>query len=499
MSRARIRLCLAALLAGLTLFRLYYVQTIPLAADETNYWQWSRHLAWGYFDQGPLIAWIIRLGTWALGQTELGVRITAVLLSLGVSLLLYDFCRRLLDDEALGLIVVLAANASLLFAVGAVIQTYDTLQAFLWLLGLELAGLAVFQDRPGAWYGAGAAAGLAMLAKYSSVLLPPLLFAFLLASPRYRFWLRRRQPWLAALLAGLIFSPNLVWNARHHWVAFAYTLGQSGNGFRFSSPEFLAVQAVLVGPVLLGLVALGLILAWGQARRGDERQAFLLWTSLPVLLLFFVLSAKTRIHGNWPAPGYLAGLLAAGLALKPRLAASIPWRRWGLVAVLSGCLLVGLALFHGPVLRLVKPAPLADPTAEIYGWPEMGRAIGQVLADWPGPDKPFIFGLRYQMASLAAFYTPGQPRTEGLYLPGQRLNAYLFWTDPRRLKGRDGLAVIDVHRDKRPDLELLFNKVTLLRELELKGPAGTVVNRVALHYCQGFKGRDARPAKFLKP
>ena len=45
-----------------------------LAPDEAYYWVWSRHLALSYFDHGPMVAWLIRLGTLAGGQTELGVR-----------------------------------------------------------------------------------------------------------------------------------------------------------------------------------------------------------------------------------------------------------------------------------------------------------------------------------------------------------------------------------------------------------------------------------------
>src|SRR5262245_15833853 len=46
----------------------------PLAFDEAYYWQWSKNLAWGYYDHPPMIAFMIRAGTELFGDTSLGVR-----------------------------------------------------------------------------------------------------------------------------------------------------------------------------------------------------------------------------------------------------------------------------------------------------------------------------------------------------------------------------------------------------------------------------------------
>ena len=38
-----------------------------LCGDEAEYWAWSRKLDWSYYSRGPVIAWLIRLGTEILG------------------------------------------------------------------------------------------------------------------------------------------------------------------------------------------------------------------------------------------------------------------------------------------------------------------------------------------------------------------------------------------------------------------------------------------------
>ena len=54
---------------------------LPLSFDEAYYWMWSKHLAWGYYDHPPMVAFMIRAGTMLFGDTSFGVRAGALLLS----------------------------------------------------------------------------------------------------------------------------------------------------------------------------------------------------------------------------------------------------------------------------------------------------------------------------------------------------------------------------------------------------------------------------------
>src|SRR5437879_7811477 len=77
----RWRLLAALLIVGAAgLHVAYLVPPCPLdlAPDEAHYWDWSRHLDWSYYSKGPLVAYLIRAGCAALGDTALGVRAPAV-------------------------------------------------------------------------------------------------------------------------------------------------------------------------------------------------------------------------------------------------------------------------------------------------------------------------------------------------------------------------------------------------------------------------------------
>src|SRR5271165_4561992 len=48
--------------------------SVPLTGDEAYYWEWSRHLALGYVDHPPGVAYTILLFSW-LGQSPFAVRL----------------------------------------------------------------------------------------------------------------------------------------------------------------------------------------------------------------------------------------------------------------------------------------------------------------------------------------------------------------------------------------------------------------------------------------
>jgi undecaprenyl-diphosphatase len=78
------RSCKEALFLVLILmsfFRIWLIITGPfdLTPDEAHYWEWSRRPDWSYYSKGPMIAWLIRVGTLLFGNTVLGIRVVAVL------------------------------------------------------------------------------------------------------------------------------------------------------------------------------------------------------------------------------------------------------------------------------------------------------------------------------------------------------------------------------------------------------------------------------------
>ena len=347
-----------ALVAALLILRAVMAGLLPLTADEAYYWLWSKHLAAGYYDHPPAIAWLIRAGTSLFGDTPLGVRLMGVVLSLPASWFVWKAGKLILNDEARAALGVLFFNLTLMISVELLAATPDmpsvvTSAAFLYCLA------RVQATQNGKWWLAvGVAAGLGLLSKFSALFLGGGALLWLIVDTRQRAWLRSPWPYLGACLALLIFSPNLVWQSQHHWQTFAFQFGRVGGGHftvRYLG-EFLAAQMGLATPFLFVLMLVGL----GRGTRQDSGlllPAILVWTGTGY---FIEHALHDRVQGNWPCFLFpaLAILAADAFWLQG-------WRRWIslLAAPLAALLLAGVY-----VQALFMPLHLAkDPLARILG------------------------------------------------------------------------------------------------------------------------------------
>ena len=62
-----------------TLLNIFQSWTTELTSDEAYYWFYASNLEWGYYDHPPLLALLVKMGTFLLNG-EIGVRLFNVLL-----------------------------------------------------------------------------------------------------------------------------------------------------------------------------------------------------------------------------------------------------------------------------------------------------------------------------------------------------------------------------------------------------------------------------------
>jgi undecaprenyl-diphosphatase len=402
---------------------------VPLLPDETYYWEWSRHLAFGYFDHPPLVAWLIGLGTTLLGVNPLGVRIMMIVSGVVASVAIALIARRVANAHT-------AAESAIVISVmplaaaGLVLATNDAPLLALTALALFFIIRALQSELRSAeslkaWAGAGVMLGLAFCSKYTSILLPVgVLVAFVTHRrlwPRFTEW----GPYVACVVAAAVFLPVLMWNARHGWISFVYQI-EHGLGETITLREawrhegdLVGGQAGLATPILFVMIAIAVAKSL-RPRLGPEK--WLLAVVTTVFFAFFVYSAlRKRVEANWPAPAYIGGVV---------LFACYKWseisKRWraagiGLAGVLS------LAVYLHAMQPIVPIPPAKDPLARAYGWREVAQAVGRAaVAPLPMGAKAFMAADRYQEASEIAYWLPGNPETFALNLGGRR-NQYDLW------------------------------------------------------------------------
>ncbi|HEY3891834.1 MAG TPA: glycosyltransferase family 39 protein, partial [Bradyrhizobium sp.] len=343
----------------MTVMRVIYACAIDLRTDEAYYWTWSKENVLSFLDHPPMIAWFIRFGTAIFGDTNFGVRFAGVLAMLVTQLLLADLVRRATHDFRAVVLAVLMPEAALYYGllmakVSPDVALIPFAVAMLWAL------VRLSESGDGRWWlAAGLFAGLALLSKFTVVMLVPAVLAFMLVPDWRSRWMKSPSPWLAALIAVAVFLPVLVWNAGHDWASFRFQSVRVTATHELSLRtvgDFLGLQFGLVGFILLPVVLSGVgLTAWRGYRRGDA-VALLLSTCVIVPFgYFFWTSLTLRVGDTWPMFMWPAGFAATAIniAMLPREG----WPAWTVrstaawanAAVASGMVFVVLVFLYSVV------------------------------------------------------------------------------------------------------------------------------------------------------
>lgn len=408
---------LIGLLVALSAWRWLASATLgmELYADEAQYWSWSLQPDWGYYSKPPMIAWLIHAGTRMFGDGELGVRAATFLVWPLTSWVLFILTRRLYradeNPERIAFWSALIFATLPLTSIGGILITTDGPLLFFWALTLYFLVRALQDGLRRDWLLAGACAGFGLLSKYSMIFFAPSLLVYLLISPERRYWLLRPWPYVAALTALLVLSPNLIWNARHGYVSLHHTAEISQLDRAWVHWDALADFALAQFGVFGPLAALGLLIALWHWRTllADDRSRFLAAFCVVPLAAFMALSLLSRAFANWAAFAYITGAALVALWWSSRQRPF--WLYW----ILSVNLIIAAGGYHYRTLAETAGIELTRKT-DIYkrvsGYRQLGAKVADILRRHPG--SRLLADDRKSMASLLYYARPES--LDGRYL-----------------------------------------------------------------------------------
>ena len=355
-SALRQLLAVAALIAAMTVLRLTYASLLDLRTDEAYYWTWSKENVLSFLDHPPMIAWFIRFGTAIFGDTNLGVRFAGILAMLVTQLLLADIVRRVTHDVRAVVMVLLFPEAALYYGL-LMAKVSPDVALIPFAIAMVWALIRLWEGGDARWWlAAGVFGGLALLSKFTAVMLIPAVLAFMLVPDWRGRWLRSPYPWLAALIAVALFLPVLIWNAGHDWASFRFQFvrATATHGWSFRTVgDFIGLQFGLVGFISLPVVLSALATtAWRGYRRFDAVAILLSTCVIIPFAYFFWRSLTLRVGDTWPMFIWPAGFAAAAINItmlrrEGRPAAMIALAvSWSRVAIVSGIAFVVVVFFY---------------------------------------------------------------------------------------------------------------------------------------------------------
>ncbi len=430
--------------------------------DELYFLAESKRLAWGFVSEQPFVPAVGWLSRTLFGDSVVGLRLWPALAGAGVvviaSLLAHAFGGRTTAQLTAGICAGTSTIGLTLFHLYGPTAFDQLAWAGCLLILVKLlsgparsdSGARIDAD-PRWWLGFGAVAGLGLWNKDTLVLLAIALVVAIVLTPSRRSWLRSPWPWAGGLLAVLIVSPNLLWQAANDWPMFQVAGSISdGQGGLTSALLYLPMQVLTMNPLLAPVWMAGLWWLWRSATFRP-----LAWMYLVLLVLLAAIGGRSY----YLLPMYVP-LFAAGAVAAQR------WR-WGPVAAVVAAVVIlpgALPVLPLTVQRSLPFTSINQVLADSIGWPEMVAQIAAVRDALPAGEKAVALTANYGEAGAVELLGTRY----GLGRPVSGHNSYWTWGGPPA----DITTVIAVGFDKRKQL-----LDTLFRDVR---PAGKVDNGVGV-------------------
>ncbi|OGT47911.1 MAG: hypothetical protein A3E82_06815 [Gammaproteobacteria bacterium RIFCSPHIGHO2_12_FULL_38_11] len=461
----------------LGLFTLYHIisgATLSLSGDGAYYWEWSRHLALSYYDHPPVIAYLIWLSTRLFGSSPLAIRLPNIILLLLTSLTIYRIADYLFHDKKRSLAAVIVFNLFPIIFIGSIITSPDAPSVFCYVLSLYLFIRIIYESNTKLWYVLAVVIGLGLLSKYTMILFVFSAFLFILINKESRYWLVRKEPYLAIVIVLLCFTPVLIWNANHQWVSFKFQFyGRHHLHIKWiRGLIFIALQLLVLSPVFL----VGIIITWVKNIRNKE--IILLTCFCSPLFIFLLLSWVIDVRIYWPIMAVIP--LAIIYVSDARLLDKT--FRWGVAISLLLCGIITLQEYY-PVIRV---SPLKkDPTTDFYSWAPVANEVTAFLLN-PAVDVRnwFVFDNRFQSAAQIDYHLGGR---YPVYALSPNITGSSFWQDDSQIVGKNGILVMNNFWQYRPEDKFKCGKWVLYKTVDIVR-AGAVFRKGFIYLCYGYKG-----------
>ena len=431
----------------LGLWQAYNTEFLP---DEALYWKFSEQLALGYFDQPPLVAYILKIGD-GVYHHPLGARLFFVFLSAATIWLLEKLIQ---PNETKLVYSIILATAILHFESFFAIPDVP----LLFFVALYFLLLKKFYQKPNVKIAAaiGVCVGLMGLAKYHGILV--IIFT-IVANPKI---LKSKFFWQASVVAAIIFLPHIVWLWKNDFVTIEYHLLQrSDNSFEFKNViNYLLSALVFFGPFI------GFLFYWSvyKFRAKDVFGRTLKVTVYGSLLFFLFLSFKGNVEANW--------LLLLSVPLiyigYHSFEKNENLRRWHKKLFIPGLVLIFMARVFLAYNILPNASFLKPFNDKFHTSVNFVKRLKEKA--W---NKEVVFLNSYRRASIYHFYSGIPAISRRSYW--SRKTQFDLWNSEEKWRGKEVIIVPDYYEPTFDSVMINNHAVSYLKVLNFQPSKGLLI------------------------
>lgn len=492
--------------------RLFIAAFTGLGTGESYYFRGTVEPDLSYFDQPPMFFWLSTLSSSLLGLSAFSLRLPAVLMFVGTSILLFRITERLFNSVA-GFYAVVLINLSAVFTISVANWFQpDAPLMFFWILTAWCIVQLFFPKEPGYfsegkhrqqayqwWILTGIAMGFTILSKYHILFLMAGAFLFVLTTPEYRYWLRHPGPYLAVLISMLFAIPVLIWNFQNDWASFVFQGSRvnTESTFKLHFDWFfrsIGGQALWILPWIW--VPLVIQLVRSYQRRQTPSYWFIFCTSVLPILFFTVITlwSNLQFHFHWQAPGYMMLFVPLGEAVRRSLAATSRIRSltntWLIasatltivsITVLAIHMETGFWTWYGPKWLANTMGEKTDPTIDGNDYEDLHLRFEK--EKWLTDSNLFVGTPRWWLNGKVDWALKG--KKEVVCFNNDARN-YAYFGNPLALLGKNAVIVGRGHDDNIiQDVKPFFDTIRKLEDVEIKRN-GIAELKLEIYYAENF-------------
>ncbi len=400
------------------------VWSLELHYEEAQYWLWSKHLDWSYYSKPGMVAWMNYISTSILGDTNLAVKLPAIVAGFVTSIGIYHSAKQLYNDQKIATLSSLLLYFMPYYYSISLFHSTDSFLVAFGAFSYYYFIKAIHHNLTKDWVLCGLFLGLATLSKYSGLIIAA---TYLIYLTIYKRHLLKRFA-LTALVLLLLMMPIFIWNFNNDFVTFKHVSGLAGtkkaptfSRYFNSFFEFVGGQIAIISPFLF----IFLIKAHFQKSKKLWATVFPACVSFIIFFLLWLKNAKAP-NVNWPFFNYapLAIFFSVALVQSKRLS----WLRpVGLLMTLLFWIISNTNHIDQIGLGQLLP-PQSDPTSIYHQW----RGPAEQIAANNRFSNKLLLCDSYKTTSALQFYLGD--RQHIIYQnAGSRQNQLDYWDELKNL------------------------------------------------------------------
>ncbi|MCX6208619.1 MAG: glycosyltransferase family 39 protein [Bacteroidetes bacterium] len=369
------------------IIKIFFSFFIELGNDESYYYTYALQPQLNYFDHPPMVGFLIRLTTLNLAfVNDVTLRLGAIISCAIASVFIYKIAS-LFSNETAGKYAVLLYNFSIYTGViaGFFIMP-DSLQMPFWCAALWVMCCLIFQQKEKqifTWLLLGLVIGIAILCKIHSLYLWAGFGMYIIFYKTK--WLLNWRLYVSFLVTLICCLPILIWNIQNDFITYKFHSKRVTHTSINLDSFFqeLIGEALYQNPIVYIIVILGVVKIIQNSKFKIQSKflfpnsQFLILLSIPMILLFWMLSLFNDIFPHWSGPGFIPLFIISAIVIsksKNKIFHSMPAIA-GILLIIVFATVTFLIHFYPSNFGSKNKENFGEscPTLDISGWENMSN------------------------------------------------------------------------------------------------------------------------------